>query len=116
MIYKTIEKEADGQAAPADVSVTAAVLLLGSCGLADQPATVRNQVRLRSDDAVLADFHMSCRSDEVPNGDGSIGEVPSAAGLAAKSRGAIAATLTVRGRLPEIRHLRQKRSGRGNPL
>ena len=37
------------------------------CGLADLPATARNAVRLRSDDAVPADIHMVRHSEEVPN-------------------------------------------------
>jgi hypothetical protein len=37
------------------------------CGPADLPATARNAVRLRPDDAVPADIHMIRHSEEVPN-------------------------------------------------
>ena len=37
------------------------------CGLADLPATARNAVRLRQDEAMPADIHMIRHSEEVPN-------------------------------------------------
>jgi len=37
------------------------------CELADLPATARNAVRLRPDNAVPADVHIIRHSEEVPN-------------------------------------------------